>query len=131
MIISGHTHSQLDEPIQHGDTYIVSCGEYGRNFGSLSLTQKEDGRWDLTSYELIPVSDEIKADEETQQKIDALMDTVDKKYLSNFGYTREEVLAENDVEFNSLQDMDTKHEEMWLLFRVEQSEIHIQKAILQ
>ena len=58
------------------------------------------------------VSDEIKADEETQQKIDALMDTVDKKYLSNFGYTREEVLAENDVEFNSLQDMGTKHEEL-------------------
>ena len=112
LIISGHTHSQLDEPIQHGNTYIVSCGEYGRNLGSLSLTQKEDGRWDLTSYKLIPVSDEIKADEETQQKIDALMDTVDKKYLSNFGYTREEVLAENDVEFNSLQDMGTKHEEL-------------------
>ena len=112
LIISGHTHSQLDEPIQQGNTYIVSCGEYGRNLGSLSLTQKEDGRWDLTSYKLIPVSDEIKADEETQQKIDALMDTVDKKYLSNFGYTREEVLAENDVEFNSLQDMGTKHEEL-------------------
>lgn len=33
LIISGHTHSQLDEPIQHGNTYIVSCGEYGRNLG--------------------------------------------------------------------------------------------------
>jgi 5'-nucleotidase/UDP-sugar diphosphatase len=85
LIISGHTHSQLDEPIQHGNTYIVSCGEYGRNLGSLSMTQKEDGRWDLTSYKLIPVSDEIKADEETQQKIDALMDTVDKKYFPILG----------------------------------------------
>lgn len=24
LIISGHTHTQLDKPIQHGDTYIVS-----------------------------------------------------------------------------------------------------------
>ena len=24
LIISGHTHSQLDKPIQHGNTYIVS-----------------------------------------------------------------------------------------------------------
>ena len=42
LIISGHTHSQLDKPIQHGNTYIVSCGEYGRNLGSLSMTQNSD-----------------------------------------------------------------------------------------
>ena len=29
LIISGHTHSELQEAIQHGNTYIVSCGEYG------------------------------------------------------------------------------------------------------
>ncbi len=40
------------------------------------------------------------------------MDTVDTNYLTNFGYTREEVLAENDVEFNSLEEMGTKHEEL-------------------
>ena len=112
LIISGHTHTQLDEPIQHGNTYIVSCGEYGRNLGTISMTQKEDGRWDMTSYKLVPVSDEITPDEATQQRIDALMDTVDTNYLADFGYTREEVLAENDIEFNSLDEMSTKHEEL-------------------
>ena len=112
LIISGHTHSQLDKPIQHGNTYIVSCGEYGKNLGTISKTQKDDGRWKATSYELIPVSDEVNPDETTQAKIDALMDTVDINYLAKFGYTRKEVLAENDIEFNSLDEMGTKHEEL-------------------
>ena len=112
LIISGHTHSELTEAIQHGNTYIVSCGEYGRNLGSLSMTQKQDGRWDLTSYDLIPVSEDIKPDEATQKRIDKLMDKVDTNYLADFGYTRKEVLAQNDVEFNSLEEMGTKHEEL-------------------
>lgn len=112
LIISGHTHSQLDKPIQHGNTYIVSCGEYGKNLGTISMTQKDDGRWKATSYELIPVSDEVNPDETTQAKIDALMDTIDINYLAKFGYTRKEVLAENDIEFNSLDEMGTKHEEL-------------------
>ena len=112
LIISGHTHSELKEPIQHGNTYIVSCGEYGRNLGSLSMTQKQDGRWELNSYELIPVSEEVEPDQEAQERIDALMDRVDTNYLTNFGYTRDEVLAENDIEFNSLEEMETKHEEL-------------------
>ena len=103
LIISGHSHTELNEAIKHGNTYIVSCGEYGRNLGSLSMTQKEDRRWEMTSYELIPVSDEIKPDQETQKRIDELMDTVDTNYLADFGYTRDEVLAQNDIEFNSLE----------------------------
>lgn len=112
LIISGHTHTQLDEPIQHGDTYIVSCGEYGRNLGSISMTQKSDGRWNMDTYELIPVTDKIKGDSATQERIDELMETVDTNYLSHFGYTREQVLAENDIEFSSVEDMYNKHEEL-------------------
>ena len=112
LIISGHTHSELTEAIQHGNTYIVSCGEYGRNLGSLSMTQKQDGRWDLTSYDLIPVSEDIEPDVATQKRIDELMDKVDTNYLADFGYTRKEVLAQNDIEFNSLEEMGTKHEEL-------------------
>ena len=112
LIISGHTHSELQKAIRHGNTYIVSCGEYGRNLGSLSMTQNSDGRWDLSSYELIPVSEDVKADKATQERIDALMDTVDTNYLVDFGYTRKEVLAQNDVEFNSLEEMGTEHKEL-------------------
>ena len=112
LIISGHTHSEQQKAIRHGNTYIVSCGEYGRNLGSLSMTQNSDGRWNLSAYELIPVSEDVKADKATQERIDALMDTVDTNYLADFGYTRKEVLAQNDVEFNSLEEMGTEHKEL-------------------
>ena len=48
LIVSAHTHTELEEPIVHGDTYIVSVGEYGKKLGSLSMEQKSDGRWNLT-----------------------------------------------------------------------------------
>ena len=40
------------------------------------MTQKDDGRWDVDTYELIPVTDEIKADAATQERIDELMETL-------------------------------------------------------
>ena len=84
LIISGHTHTELKEPIQHGNTYIVSCGEYARNLGSLSMTQKQDGRWEMTSYKLIPVSEDIEPDQATQERIDALGQIVLASRHGNF-----------------------------------------------
>lgn len=75
------------------------------------MKQNSKGRWDLSSYELIPVSENIQPDIETQNRIDELMDTVDTNYLADFGYTRDCVLAQNDIEFNSLDELYSKHEE--------------------
>ncbi|MBO5460886.1 MAG: bifunctional metallophosphatase/5'-nucleotidase [Ruminococcus sp.] len=111
LIVSGHTHTTLDEPIVHGDTYIVSCGEYGENLGSLSMTQKADGRWSMESYELIPITEEVEQDEATQERIDFFMEIVDDVYLEQFGYERTQVLATNDVEFCTVSDLSGKHEE--------------------
>ena len=111
LIISGHTHTQLDQPIRHGNTYIVSCGEYGRNLGSISMTQKKDKRWKMNTYKLISVTKNVKSDQAAQKQIDKFMDTVDTNYLVNFGYTKDQVLAENDIKFNSLEEMETKHED--------------------
>src|SRR5699024_2523940 len=47
VIISGHTHTTLPEPIIAGDTVIGSSGEYGEYLGKMDLVQKDDGRWDL------------------------------------------------------------------------------------
>lgn len=112
LIISGHTHTTLEEPIRHGDTYIVSCGEYGKNLGALSMTQKKNKRWKMDTYKLMPVTDEVESDQATQECIDELMKTVDTNYLSHFGYTKDQVLAENDIEFNDLEEMSTRHEEL-------------------
>ncbi len=111
LILSGHTHTALEQPIVHGDTYIVSCGEYGKNLGEMSLTQKENGRWELASYGLIPITTDIAPDEETQKTIDGFMDTVDTDYLAGFGYTKDLVLAENDIAFSTQKDLENIHTE--------------------
>lgn len=111
LIISGHTHTDLEEPIVHGDTYIVSTGEYGKKIGSLSMEQKSDGRWEMTEYELIPITADLPADEATQEKVDSFFAAVDDTYLSAFGYTQEQVLATNDVKFSALDDLSLVHTE--------------------
>ena len=111
LIISGHTHTTLPSPIRHGDTYIVSCGSYGKNLGALSMSQNADGRWTMDACELIPVTDEIPPDNAAQAKIDSLMEKVDTSYLSDFHYTRNQVLAQNSVKFSTSDDLYTIHTE--------------------
>ena len=111
LIISGHTHTELAEPIVHGDTYIVSTGEYGKKIGKLSMTQKSDGRWEMTDYKLVPILSTITADGATQEKINGFMEAVDTGYLADFGYTKDEVLATNNVQFSTLHDLEYEHTE--------------------
>lgn len=112
LIISGHSHTKLETPIVQGDTYIVSAGEYGKYLGSLSMTQKKDGRWAMDKYELIPVDASVMPDADTQKKIDRFMELADRKYLEQFGYTREQVLCTNEVDFVDLSDLYELHTEM-------------------
>lgn len=110
LIVSAHTHTALQQPIRHGDTYIVSCGSYGVNLGSLSMTQSpETGRWSMTSYALLPINESVPADAPTQEKIDGFLEKVDTNYLSRFGYRREQVVAQNDVVFSTSQDLYNFH----------------------
>lgn len=111
LILSGHTHTEIEEPIQHGSTYVVSCGEYGKNLGELTLTQQADGRWAMSAYELIPITSDIAVHAATQQTIDSFMDTVDTDYLARFGYTKDQVLAENGIVFSTQKDLENIHEE--------------------
>ena len=112
LIISGHTHTKLEEPIQHGDTYIVSAAEYGKYLGSLSMTQKADGRWSMDDYDLITVSEDIPDDAATAEKVGQLMDMVDSKYLEQFGYTKDQVLCTNEIDFAPQSDTSEKHTEL-------------------
>lgn len=111
IIVSGHTHTELEDPIQHGDTYIVSAGEYGKNLGTIRLKQKDDGRWGVEDYALTPITQEIPENGEILHQIDGFMSTVDQKYLSQFGYTRDQVLATNEVDFNPQKDLEKVHTE--------------------
>lgn len=111
VIISGHSHTTLDQPIVYGDTYIVSAGEYGINVGSLSLTQNDEGRWTLENYELIPTTKDIPEDAAVQERIDSFEENINDDYLAQFDMTADEVLCENPYTFSKLDDLYDIHTE--------------------
>lgn len=111
LIISGHSHTTLEEPLVYGSTWIGSCGSYGINLGSLKMVQKEDGTWDMQSYEMLPVTTKIPEETETKKEIQGFMASVDEDYLSRFGYKRDQILAENQITFSTVEDLSNIHTE--------------------
>lgn len=111
LIISGHSHTLLEEPIVYGDTVIVSAGEYGSHVGEVSFTEKDNGRWTVSSYEIVPVDMSVPADEETQALIDSFEESIDSAYLAQFGLTADQVLCENEYTFSPLDDLYDVHTE--------------------
>ncbi len=108
VIISGHTHTTLEQPIVIGSTYIVSCGCYGHNLGELSLQRNTDGRYDMKEYHIYPMTADVKQNEKITAELKNYQKDINEKYLSRFGYTYDEVIAHNAVDFISIDDLETK-----------------------
>ena len=101
VIISGHTHTYLYEPIVVGNTYIVSSGEHGYALGHLTL--KPDGdRYKVVDYELIPISDNLSSDPAIEASILEFRETVNETYLAQFGYQFEQEIAYSPFSFASV-----------------------------
>ena len=110
VIVSGHTHTTLSEPIQINDTYIVSAGEYCKNLGVLTLTRDGD-TLSLADYALIPIDGSLPEDNAVAAKIEDYKKLVEDSYLSKFGgLTFDQVLVFNPYEFDSLSDLETHQE---------------------
>ena len=107
IIISGHTHTRLDEPIQVNGTIIVSAEDYGRCLGVLKLTR--DGK--LKSYELISVDETVDEDVEIAAKVNFYKKVVESQYLHRYGYIFDEILVHNPYVFDTVgQVYATQHE---------------------
>jgi 2',3'-cyclic-nucleotide 2'-phosphodiesterase (5'-nucleotidase family) len=105
VIISGHSHTYLEEPIVIGDTLIVSAGEYGKKIGELSMKQNDQGRWQLENYSLIPINDSIPEDPEFVEIIENFKDKR-QEYLDLFGFdSYDQVLAKNPITFTDQMSM--------------------------
>lgn len=110
LIISGHTHTELAEPDRARRHVYCIHGEYGRKIGELSMNPEE--RWQMGDNGIISwfrFFQTITADGATQEKIDGFMEAVDTGYLADFGYTKDEVLATNNVQFSTLHDLEYEH----------------------
>ena len=110
LIVSGHTHSTLEKPLQVKDTYIVSCGEYSKNLGVVNLNITSDGI-KLADYQLVAINDSVEEDPAIAARIEEYKGLVEESYLSRFGLTYDQVLAQNPVAFESQNQMSSTHHE--------------------
>ncbi len=111
VIVSGHTHTTLNKPIQVNDTYIVSAAEYGRNLGVVRLTMDETGVTGLSSYELIPIDAGVAEDPAVAALVESFKKSVETDYLNNYGMSFDQVLVNNPYKFDTVDEVyATQHE---------------------
>lgn len=111
VIISGHTHTKLIQPIMVGKTIIGACGEYGENLGVINISQDSSRGWKLNNYKLDEINNSLGDDPHISQIIDNYKKIVQEKYLNNFGLKFDEVLAYSPFNFVSTSEIGNKHAE--------------------
>lgn len=105
LIISGHTHTTLMEPIRVGNTWIVSAGEYGKNLGVVHLDYSADGDTVLTDYALLPVDETVGAQADIEYLVEEFKADVEKNYLSDYGVSFDQILIQNPYTFDTVDDV--------------------------
>ena len=93
VVISGHSHTELNEAIIiNGRTPVVQTGKESRNLGELVIAL--DGKQlSVTSYRLLPIDDRILGDRSIAKDIERLKTSVSATAFASRGYSIDQPLA--------------------------------------
>jgi 5'-nucleotidase len=93
VVIGGHSHTELTEPILvEGRTPVVQTGKEGANLGELVLAL-EGGKVTVESYRLRPMDDSVAGDHPTAEEIEKLKKSVTATVFASRGYSVDQPLA--------------------------------------
>lgn len=85
LLISGHTHTTLEEALMINRTPLVQTGSYGRSVGRIEIELKE-GEAELIDYRLIPVDDSIMGDSYVHGRINEQKKLISEKLFQTTGF---------------------------------------------
>lgn len=107
VVIGGHSHTELHEPIIVGDrTPVVQTGLEGRNLGELVITIDGEALT-VDSYRLYPVDDTVAGDRAIAHEIEALKKPVTAAVFASRGYSIDQPLAVASVDLpNTFTDIE-------------------------
>ena len=110
LIVSGHSHTTLEQPIQVGNTWIVSAGEYGKNLGVVRLNRRGE-ELTLAEYTLIPIDETVAEDPQIAALVESYKTEVEQTYLADYGMTFDQVLTNNPYAFDNVRAVyNSQHE---------------------
>lgn len=97
IIIAGHCHTALTQPLRVGSTLIVEAGSYVKYLGKLEVLIDEEKIY-LSSYKLIPMDDTITRDETVEEVINGYKSVVDRQILNPLGLAFDRVLIKTSFD---------------------------------
>lgn len=93
VVISGHSHTELNEAIiVDGRTPVVQTGKESNNLGELVLAL-DGNKLTLMSYRLLPIDDSIMGDRAIAKDIEQLKQSVSAAAFASRGYSVDQPLA--------------------------------------
>ncbi len=99
VILSGHSHTLLKQPIVVGSTTIVSCGCYGQYLGVLDLDLASKKQ---VKYETLPITADFAADPAVQGQIERYEQDVNTQFLAKYDLKFDDVIAESPIDFDDV-----------------------------
>jgi 5'-nucleotidase/UDP-sugar diphosphatase len=105
LIIGGHTHTKLVQPIIVNGIPIVQAGEFGQFVGCMKLSYSSE-KLKVESYKLIPVNDSVAGDEHINRLIEEQKEKINLEILKPLGmdYNRPVVESAFTLEGNDVGD---------------------------
>jgi 5'-nucleotidase/UDP-sugar diphosphatase len=93
VVISGHSHTELNEAILvNGRTPVVQTGKESNNLGELVLAL-DGNKLSVSSYRLLPIDDSIMGDQAIAKDIERLKKSVSSTAFASRGYSVDQALA--------------------------------------
>jgi len=97
VIVGGHSHTPLPQPLVEGRTLVLQAGSEGRYVGVLDLKITARGA-EAEAYRLHAVNDDIPADSTVQAELARYKETIGREVLAPHGYAFDQILAETDFD---------------------------------
>lgn len=103
VVVGGHSHTFLPQPIVVNNTPVVQAGSEGRYVGALNL-QIANGTVTMQDYHTVAINDSIAADRDIQALVDQYEETITQKILRPYGFTFDQILVETDFDLKIKED---------------------------
>ncbi len=103
VVISGHTHTKLDQPVMVDGVPVVQTGAFGRYLGELTLDYS-DGKVTVEKYRLIPVDDKIKGDADINKNINNQKEKINNDVLKQLDLEYDTKIAETSFSLRGIED---------------------------